>query len=57
MPEPDAKENRRLGKIRADKAEKMPPGAAQDARLTKARDHEANAKSEDWRRSSLTRPK
>ncbi|WP_305321080.1 hypothetical protein [Bradyrhizobium sp.] len=53
---PDADENRRLGEIETDKANKLPPGAARKHHLKKARDHEANAHSNDWRDSNLHAP-
>jgi hypothetical protein len=55
-PMPNADENRRLGHIEADKADKLPAGAARESRLNKARDHEASAHSNDWRDSHLHAP-
>jgi hypothetical protein len=55
-PMPEADENRRLGQIDTDKADKLPPGKDQDALRKKARDHESAAHSADWRNSSLHRP-
>ena len=40
-PMPDADENRRLGHIEADRAAKLPAGAARDSHLQKAREHES----------------
>ncbi|MEZ0222555.1 hypothetical protein AB7714_04515 [Tardiphaga sp. 1201_B9_N1_1] len=54
---PDAEENRRLGKIQSDKAGKLPEGDAKQARLKKARDYEADARSRAWRDSNLKSPK
>lgn len=56
-PMPNADEQRRLGKIEAEKARKLPPGTAKEAILKKARDHESSAHSKDWRDSSLQAPK
>jgi hypothetical protein len=53
---PDADENRRLGELEADKADKLPAGAARKRHLKKARDHEASAHSGDWRDSNLHAP-
>jgi hypothetical protein len=55
-PMPDADENRRLGHIESDKADKLPPGAAKESHLKKARDHESSARAKDWRDSSLRAP-
>lgn len=55
-PMPDADEHRRLGDIEADKADKLPAGAARDCHLKKARDHESSAHSNDWRHSNLHGP-
>lgn len=55
-PMPDADENRRLGEIETDKADKLPPGTARKRHLKKARDHEASAHSKDWRDSNLHAP-
>jgi hypothetical protein len=55
-PRPDAKENRRLGAIETDRARNLPEGSAKDAHLKKARDHESEAHSNDWRNSHLTSP-
>jgi hypothetical protein len=55
-PMPDADENRRLGRIENDKAEKLPAGAAKQSRLKKARDHETSAHANDWRDSNLRAP-
>ena len=54
---PDADENRRLGHIEADRAARLPAGAARDSHLQKAREHESSAHSHDWRDSNLHRPK
>jgi hypothetical protein len=56
-PMPNANENRRLAQIQKEKAEKLPAGAARDAYLKKARDHESSAHSNDWRNSILQAPK
>ena len=56
-PMPDADENRRLGQIESEKAEKLPAGPARESRLKKARDHEASAHAKDWRDSNLHAPK
>jgi hypothetical protein len=56
-PMPDANENRRLGDIETDKADKLPAGAARESHLKKAREHEASAHSRDWRDSNLRAPK
>jgi len=55
-PMPDAEENRRLGEIEADKADKLPEGAAKQSHLKKARDHESSAHAKDWRDSNLRAP-
>ena len=55
-PMPDADENRRLGELENDKADRLPAGAAREAHRKKARDHEANAHSNDWRNSNLRAP-
>lgn len=55
-PMPDADENRRLGELETEKADRLPPGAARKRHLTKARDHEASAHSNDWRDSNLHAP-
>ncbi len=55
-PMPDADENRRLGELETDRADKLPPGAARKRHLKKARDYEASAHSTDWRHSSLHAP-
>ena len=55
-PMPDADENRRLGEIENDKADRLPPGTARESRREKARDHEASAHSKDWRDSNLHAP-
>lgn len=55
-PMPDADENRRLGELEGDKADRLPPGAARKRHLKKARDHEASAHSNDWRDSNLHAP-
>jgi hypothetical protein len=55
-PMPDAEENRRLGKIDNDKAEKLLAGAARQSLLKKARDYESSAHSNDWRDSNLRAP-
>ncbi|MDO9562131.1 MAG: hypothetical protein Q7J60_10950 [Bradyrhizobium sp.] len=55
-PMPDADESRRLAIIETDKADKLPPGAARKHHLKKARDHQASARSEDWRDSNLHAP-
>ena len=56
-PMPDADEHRRLGKIEAEKARKLPPGTEKKAHLEKARNHESSAHSKDWRDSNLCAPK
>ncbi|MEO6945925.1 MAG: hypothetical protein ABI150_04915 [Nitrobacter sp.] len=53
---PDAEENRRKGKIENDKADKLRPGKDQDALRKKAREHESEAHSSDWRHSNLHKP-
>jgi hypothetical protein len=53
---PDADENRRLGELEIDKADKLPPGVARESHRKKARDHEASAHSEGWRDSNLHAP-
>jgi hypothetical protein len=55
-PMPDADENRRLGRIETDKADKLPAGSARKSHLKKARDHEASAHSNDWRDANLHAP-
>ena len=55
-PIPDADENRRLGELETDKADRLPPGASRKRHLKKARDHEASAHSRDWRNSNLHAP-
>jgi len=55
-PMPDADEHRRLGNIEADKADKLPVGAARDSHLEKARDHESSARANDWRNANLRAP-
>ena len=55
-PMPDADENRRLGDIETDKADKLPAGSAKQAHLKRARDHESSAHANDWRDSSLHAP-
>ncbi len=55
-PMPDADENRRLGELEAEKADKLPPGAARKSHRKKARDHEASAHANDWRDSNLHAP-
>jgi hypothetical protein len=55
-PMPDADENRRLGQIDTGKADNLPPGKDQDVLRKKARDHESEAHSADWRHSNLHRP-
>jgi hypothetical protein len=55
-PMPDADENRRLGQIDTGKADNLPLGKDQDALRKKARDHESEAHSADWRHSNLHRP-
>jgi len=55
-PMPDADENRRLGELETDKADKLPPGAAKEPHRKKARDHEASAHSKGWRDSNLHAP-
>jgi hypothetical protein len=53
---PNADEHRRLGKIEAERARKLPAGSAQQVHLEKARDHESSAHSKDWRDSGLHPP-
>lgn len=55
-PMPDADENRRLGDLENDKADRLPAGTARESHLKKARDHEANAHSNGWRNSNLHAP-
>jgi hypothetical protein len=55
-PLPDADENRRLGDIESDTAEKLPAGSAKESHLKRARDHEASAHARDWRDSHLHAP-
>jgi hypothetical protein len=55
-PMPDADEDRRLGNIEADKADRLPPGTAKESHLKKARDRETSAHSKDWRDSNLHAP-
>jgi hypothetical protein len=55
-PTPDAEEHRRLAKIEAGKAGKLPTGTAKEGHLQKARDHESSAHSSDWRDSNLHGP-
>jgi hypothetical protein len=55
-PMPDADENRRLAEVQTEKADRLPEGAEKQSRLKKARDHEADAHSDDWRQSHLHRP-
>jgi hypothetical protein len=56
-PMPDADENRRLAELQNEKADKLPQGAAKASHLKKARDHEASAHSDGWRRSNLHKPR
>jgi hypothetical protein len=55
-PMPDADENRRLGDVDTARADNLPPGRDRDALRKKARDHERDAHSADWRRSNLYKP-
>ena len=55
-PMPDADENRRLGELESDKADKLAAGTASESHRKKARDHEANAHSSGWRHSNLHAP-
>ncbi len=55
-PMPDADEHRRLGNIEAEKAGKLPAGAAREPHLNKARDRESSAHANDWRDSNLHAP-
>jgi hypothetical protein len=55
-PMPDAEENRRLGQIENDKADRLPAGTARESHLKKAREHESSAHSNDWRDSNLRAP-
>ena len=55
-PMPDADENRRLGELEVDKADKLQPGTARKHHWKEARDHEASAHSRDWRNSNLHAP-
>jgi hypothetical protein len=55
-PMPDAHEDRRLGDLEADKAARLPAGAAKESHLKEARDHESSAHSSDWRDSNLHAP-
>ena len=56
-PMPDADEHRRLGKLEAEKTDKLRSGTAKENRLQNARDHEASAHAKDWRDSNLHAPK
>ena len=56
-PMPNADENRRLGDIETEKADKLPAGPAREQHLKKAREHEASAHANDWRESNLHAPK
>jgi hypothetical protein len=55
-PTPDADEHRRLAKIEAEKARKLPAGTAKEDHLQKARDHETSAHAREWRDSKLRAP-
>ena len=55
-PMPNADENRRLGHIESDKADRLPAGRARESHLKKARDHENSAHAEDWRDAHLHAP-
>jgi hypothetical protein len=55
-PTPDADENRRLAGIQQDKADRLPDGPRKESHLRKAREHEAEAHSKDWRNSGLHAP-
>ena len=55
-PMPNADEHRRLGDIDEAEAERLPPGKDQDRLRRKARDHESEAHSADWRRANLHQP-
>jgi hypothetical protein len=55
-PMPNADENRRLGEIEKEKADRLPPGVRQEAHRKKARDYESSARSNDWRDSNLHKP-
>jgi hypothetical protein len=55
-PVTNASEDRRLGDIEREKADRLPPGKKRDAYLKKARDHESSAHANDWRDSSLHKP-
>jgi hypothetical protein len=55
-PMPDANEHRRLGDIDEAEADKLPAGKDQDKLRKKARDHESDAHSDDWRHSNLHQP-
>jgi hypothetical protein len=55
-PMPDADEHRRLGKVEAEIAHKLPAGTAREAHLQNARDHETSAHARDWRDSGLRAP-
>lgn len=55
-PMPDAKENRRRAQIETDAADRLSPGDDQDEHRKRARDHESEAHSADWRHSYLHRP-
>ena len=55
-PMPDAAENRRRARIETDQADRLPSGDNQDALRKSARDHEQQARSDDWRHSNLHKP-
>jgi hypothetical protein len=55
-PMPDADENRRRAGIEHEKADRLPDGPRKESHLKKAREHEAEAHSKDWRNSGLRAP-
>jgi len=55
-PMPDADAHRRLGKVEAEKARKLPPGRDKEVHLQNARDHESSAHAKEWRDSNLRAP-
>jgi hypothetical protein len=55
-PMPNANEHRRLGDMDKADAERLPPGKDRDKLRRKARDHESEAHSEDWRHANLHHP-
>jgi hypothetical protein len=53
---PNANEHRRLGDIDEAEADKLPLGKDRDKLRKKARDHQSEAHSEDWRHANLHQP-